>query len=212
MTSQIAFLVDVADYSPTDLPTFVKQAEDVRLLVARQLPGTPNLSVQVNRVITGTRDLFDTKTVLALVAGGAAGAHTVTGIKTTSTLEHVYILEQDPAPTVASTASASGAGHVNFSGAVVGSVVKSVVGVKTADQTVHDFTAEFQANPAGAGFLDNTSGTTTSGYVLIATFTLVPDTTALTDTKSEYTVTANTVTNTGGTSSAGQQLLVEYRN
>jgi hypothetical protein len=60
------------------------------------------------------------------------------------------------------------AGDINIPGIVTADTLVSVVGVKTSDQSVLDFSSQFTI-PAAAT-INNTGGTATTGYTLIVTY------------------------------------------
>lgn len=60
------------------------------------------------------------------------------------------------------------AGDVTITGIATGDTLRSVVGVKTSDQSVHDYTSEFHI--AATNTINNSGGTTSSGYTLVVTY------------------------------------------
>lgn len=200
--SQVAFLVNTPNYSVADSPTYVRLAEEVVRLVKKQLPIDDNVSL--SRVVVGATDLFEAQVAKTkVVAGAAAGAHTVTGITASSVIDAVYILNLDPTPTIGSVAGGA-AGDLTVTGVATTSEIKSVVAVDDTTHAVTDLTAEFTA---GLNKINNVGGTATTGQRVVVTYHGV-DTYTLTNTAYEYVATADTITNTGGTTSAGKLLVV----
>lgn len=73
-------------------------------------------------------------------------------------------------PTLIIASHAGGAaGDIALTGIVTNDTLKSVVGVKTSDQSVHDYTSEFHI--AAADTINNSGGTTSAGYTLVVTYT-----------------------------------------
>jgi hypothetical protein len=83
-----------------------------------------------------------------------------------------YIVAPDDLGSLASLVVAShaggAAGDITLTGIDVGDTLKSVVGVKTSDQSVHDFTSEFSIPVDDK--INNTGGTATTGYTLVVTY------------------------------------------
>ncbi len=104
--AEIAFVVKVQDYTQARLGNFIAQGTQLCELIAKDLPlGTPR-SVRLLQVLKSDSHLVPdvyaaagekseptsaragvTTTTKTTIAGGAAGAHTVTGIKATDTLK-----------------------------------------------------------------------------------------------------------------------------
>lgn len=64
-------------------------------------------------------------------------------------------------------AAGAAAGDITIAGMTAAKVIAAVVGIKDADQTSHDFTAEFTA---ASGKINNGGGTATTGYHLVVVF------------------------------------------
>ena len=80
----------------------------------------------------------------------------------------MYPAALNAAVEVATSVAGGAAGNLTVAGIAVGDVLQSVVGVKTSDQSVHDFTSEFSIFAANT--ITNTGGTSSTGYVLIVTY------------------------------------------
>lgn len=202
--SQVAFVVDIGNYAKADLPSFISVMEEVTRLVNVQLPVR---SATVNRIVLSTTDIVNSEVLSTVIEGGVAGNHTLTGIKTTDRLITVGSVANDPVVTVSAAVAGGAAGALTVTGVPATGVLKSVTGIKTADQTEHDFTSEFTITALNT--IDNTGGTATTGYVLTVTYHAAPVTT-VTDLTSEFGIAAaDTIRNTT-TSTAGKALVVVY--
>jgi len=132
----------------------------------------------------------------ATIAGGAAGALTVTGIKKDDEIVSVVNVSGNTQVLAAGGA----AGDLTATGVSAGDVLKSVINL--TDLT--DVTSEFSITADDT--INNTGGTATTGDVLLVVFEK-----AKSDLASEFIVTAdNTVNNTGGTATTGMTLLVTW--
>ena len=168
-------------------------------------------------------------TVTKVIAGGAAGNHTLSGIAATDTLVSVVelVTAADPALSALRQAVIAGgaAGNHTVTGILITdtlvSVHEYVVAVDTGTSasgnkiaSVADLTSECSITATNT--INNTSGTDTTGSTLIVTYSRAAATVskisgaaALT---AEFSVTAaNTINNTSGTDTTGSQLLVTYR-
>jgi hypothetical protein len=132
----------------------------------------------------------------AIVAGGAAGDLTVTGIKPRDAIASVMVL---PAP--AQTVVAGGAaGDITVTGITTSDRLVSVINLTDGA----DLTSEFSITAADT--INNAGGTATTGDDLLVVWEL-----PVADLSSEFSIIDNdTINNTGGSSSAGRTLLVSY--
>ncbi len=90
-------------------------------------------------------------------------------VATTVVLEAILVPSALAADTLNVTSHTGGvAGNITATGVAVGDTLLSVVGVKTSDQSVHDFSSEFTITATNT--INNSGGTTTAGYVLTITW------------------------------------------
>jgi len=84
-----------------------------------------------------------------------------------------YIVAPDDlasdAPLVVASHAGGVAGNIPIAGIDLDDILLSVVGVKTSDQSVHDFTSEFTITHT-PGEISNFGGTPTTGYTLVVTY------------------------------------------
>lgn len=138
--AHIAFIVSVPRYRQGALGSYVQIGEQLAQLVAKDVP-----------LADGVRFISMTKS-----------DHILQAVTTDS------VVNPTAANLHASVVVAGGAaGDVTVAGVLSTSVLLSVVGVKDSDQTNHDFTSEFTA---AAGKINNTGGTSSSGYHLVVTW------------------------------------------
>lgn len=135
--------------------------------------------------------LFNT----AIVAGGAAGNLTVTGIKPKDQLVSIVNISGNTQTIVAGAA----AGDVTVTGIATTDVLKSVLDIAGTD-----LTSEFSITAADT--INNAGGTSSSGSYLIVAYEKGKSNIA-----SSFTIKSdNTINNTGGTATTGQTLLVTW--
>jgi hypothetical protein len=87
-------------------------------------------------------------------------------VATTVVIQAVLLPSALAADTVLTFEATGGvAGNIAATGVNVGDTLLAVGGVKTADQTYHDFTAEFSIT--GTNVINNSGGTNSTGYKLV---------------------------------------------
>lgn len=104
------------------------------------------------RLRGGTIELFPTPSITTSVAVECMTAPGDLNAQVTATLSH----------------AGAAAGNLTMTGVHLGDIIVSVLGVKTTDQSVHDFTSEFMVFATNT--LDNTGGTATTGYTVVLTY------------------------------------------
>jgi hypothetical protein len=103
------------------------------------------------------------------VRGSSIELNPTPNVATSIVLEAILCPTALAADTVSVTSHTGAvAGNVTATGVHVGDTLLSVVGVKTSDQSVHDFTSEFTITATNT--INNSGGTTTAGYVLTVTW------------------------------------------
>lgn len=219
--AEIAFVVRVKNHVQADLGSMLKQGLELVRIVRKDIPVADSGDVELLEVLKSDSHLVPdvfaalttsntptsplatrtgSKTVTEVViAGAAAGAHTVTGIKTTDELGAVRKLAHT---SVGIAGGAAGAHTVT--GILTTDVLVSVVHVDDTTHVATDKTSEYTIS--GADTIDNTGGTASTGAHVVVTYH------RQTDLTSEFTITAaDTIDNTAGTTSAADELAVSYR-
>ncbi len=146
----------------------------------------------------------------AVIAGGAAGNHTLAGITTDDQLAAVLRLAGAGVALKTAVLAGGAAGDHTLTGIAAGDDIVSVLhmqGDGTQLTGAEDLTSEFTITAADT--LNNTGGTaSTNGFLIVVYADLSADD-VMEDLRSEFSITAaNTLNNTGGTVTTGDKLLV----
>ena len=150
--TQIAFTIDVLDYSPSQIATadVLHVATDIVRQVRNNYPATHKHGVDVNNIV-----------IADVVVANPTTDYTSSGVK-------VYV---NPAYTDFSKGIHAGAtaGNLTMTGVDTSSVLVSVIGVDPNVTTrCIDFTSQFAV--CGTNTIGNAGGSTTANCVVIATW------------------------------------------
>ena len=150
--AQIAFVVNVGTYKSADLGNFLKAGKELVRQIAKDLPISAGTGgVRLEQILKSDSKLVpDVYAAISALPTNVQSARAGTVTDTTTVV------------------AGGGAGNITVTGVKTTDRLISVNGVKDSDQTVVDFlTGAHPFTISATDTINNTSGTSSSGYHLV---------------------------------------------